>query len=299
MRICIPGIAVLLFILSGCSKLEEGSQNMNPVVPGFHPNGWASPASPSFHGRAIADSGFTMASCKSCHGSDYRGGTTTVSCYTCHARGPESCNTCHGSSLSIAPPVDLDGDSSATSPGVGAHQSHVRTSAISGVFKCSTCHPALKGFSDPAHINPSNPEATIAFTDPIAHTPSDNKVIPNPAFDPDALSCSGTYCHGAFDGGNQNNAPVWNASDQAKCGTCHGNPVTGVPTPTYNHPQGSRIDQNCGGCHYTVDSTGTRHPVAEQRPDGTYVVDIPSVHVNGLVNLVGGAVPIDARKTTP
>ena len=53
--------------------------------PGGHPNTWVSPPDP-FHGTQVQLTGPT--SCGECHGADYRGGWSGVSCYTCHAGGP-------------------------------------------------------------------------------------------------------------------------------------------------------------------------------------------------------------------
>ena len=41
-----------------------------------------SPDSPDFHGKEDTER------CMTCHGQDYRGGTSEVSCYQCHAGGP-------------------------------------------------------------------------------------------------------------------------------------------------------------------------------------------------------------------
>lgn len=64
--------------LPGCDECHNG--------PGGHPWGWMSPDSADFHGNAVAASGPTV--CQACHGQDYRGGWSGVSCYTCHSDGP-------------------------------------------------------------------------------------------------------------------------------------------------------------------------------------------------------------------
>lgn len=54
--------------------------------PGGHPGGWANPAAPRFHGDEVARTG--PSSCAACHGADYLGGWSEVSCSACHAGGP-------------------------------------------------------------------------------------------------------------------------------------------------------------------------------------------------------------------
>jgi len=85
--------------------------------PSGHPSGWAFPPSP-FHGDYVRAN--DALECRSCHGVDWRGGWSEVSCYTCHngpsghpenwalpsaplfhgsvvvADGPEPCQDCHG-----------------------------------------------------------------------------------------------------------------------------------------------------------------------------------------------------------
>ena len=53
---------------------------------GGHPYGWVVPSSAHFHGDAVAANG--NAACANCHGSNFRGGWSGVSCFDCHAGGP-------------------------------------------------------------------------------------------------------------------------------------------------------------------------------------------------------------------
>ncbi|MBN2356476.1 hypothetical protein JXO59_10205, partial [candidate division KSB1 bacterium] len=122
-----------------------------------HPDEWMNLTSASFHGEAIAADNWSMSGCQGCHGSDYRGGSSGASCYTCHAdeNGPEACNTCHGNQDNAAPPEDLSGQISRTSLGVGAHQFHLDKGA-----RCSTCHQMPASFEDASHIDAS-PQAEV------------------------------------------------------------------------------------------------------------------------------------------
>lgn len=49
--------------------------------PGGHPANWINP-DPPFHGDAVNLNG--PQGCRDCHGLDYQGGWTGVSCYLCH-----------------------------------------------------------------------------------------------------------------------------------------------------------------------------------------------------------------------
>jgi uncharacterized CHY-type Zn-finger protein len=110
----IPSLfALVLAILWGaCADRKE------PTLVKTHPDEWNVKSSPGFHGQKVASTG--LISCPGCHGSDYRGGTSEVSCYKCHngpgghprgwfdsssdnyhglkvaAEGPSVCAPCHG-----------------------------------------------------------------------------------------------------------------------------------------------------------------------------------------------------------
>ena len=56
-----------------CYACHAGGPN------GAHPVGWANPAQ---HGATVRVSG--VSSCTACHGANYLGGTSGVSCFTCH-----------------------------------------------------------------------------------------------------------------------------------------------------------------------------------------------------------------------
>lgn len=92
--------------------------------------------------------------CQTCHGSDYRGGTSSESCYACHnsAQGPENCTLCHGSSDNMAPPKDTQGNTSETALGVGRHQFHVADKK----YNCQLCHVMPAAFATAGHVYEDN-----------------------------------------------------------------------------------------------------------------------------------------------
>jgi hypothetical protein len=103
--------------------------------PSGHPSGYVTVGSPVFHGRNVEATG--PSPCQDCHGEDYRGDWTGVSCFTCHAGGPsghprgwldDSAPTFHGDRVVQEGPEDCwrchgDGGSGGTS-GVACSDCH-------------------------------------------------------------------------------------------------------------------------------------------------------------------------------
>ncbi|MBI5488718.1 MAG: CxxxxCH/CxxCH domain-containing protein [Deltaproteobacteria bacterium] len=198
--------------------------------------------------------------CELCHGDVIGAGRTFVDASR-HVNGIVDvdyggCESCHGGGGSAAPPQDTTGGTATTSPGVGAHRSHLGPSTWHAEIRCSECHRVPTSVSDPGHLDGSLP-ADLAWG---ALTTADGAA---PAFD--GTRCAGTYCHGAtLDPGGTITQPVWTAVDgtQDACGTCHGLPPGG-PHPT---------DGRCELCHATVIAAG-----------GAFVA--PALHVDGLVEV--------------
>jgi predicted CxxxxCH...CXXCH cytochrome family protein len=227
-----------ILILSSCSKLRNDVLSPVQSQSVIHPVGWATPNSADFHGNYIKNRNYDLTTCTSCHGNDFNGGTSEISCYKCHqgSNGTLACNTCHGSSMNPAPPKDLSGDSLTTEPGVGAHQSHLTSDGAFARVACSSCHLVPLAAGPGLHPGGSKPSV---FIDGLALTQTnvsgsqyyDDKmrtIAPSPVFNSQTLECSNTYCHGDFRGGN-NFSPKWNVVDgsQDSCGTCHGLPPHG------------------------------------------------------------------------
>ncbi len=82
-----------------------------------HADDWLTPGSDNFHGKIVLNS--STDDCESCHGNDLKGGSSGISCFSCHSNYPhsenwknqenhgqsivnntytlESCGNCHGS----------------------------------------------------------------------------------------------------------------------------------------------------------------------------------------------------------
>jgi predicted CxxxxCH...CXXCH cytochrome family protein len=224
----------------------------------------------------------------------------------CHADGsgnpksPEACNTCHGNFLaagddtaSWAPPKSLLNVTSPSIRSVGAHQQHLASVLMVSGKKvdCKECHVVPATVTASGHFGTS--PAEVVLSGPLASLKTNNgAVVPSPSYDPTSGKCNNSYCHGYFKNGNYSNAPVWNVADgsQKKCGSCHGNPVTGNPLPGGSHPaapQDFPLALNyCGDCH----STSGFGPIATY--DGTtWTIQDKAHHVNGKFSLYDAEYP--------
>ncbi|GEJ57060.1 hypothetical protein AMYX_18010 [Anaeromyxobacter diazotrophicus] len=204
------------------------------------------------HPVPLWNGGSAEAACGNCHGVPPPAPhPPNSSCGTCHPGYTSSsvnaalhvdgkldvagltCSSCHGSALNPAPPAGTRGETLTTDRAVGAHQAHLSGGGVARPVLCEECHVVP---SSPLHADGA---AKVTFGG-VALTGG-----AKPAWD--GTSCTASYCHGQFTGGNALNAPAWTGgSGQAACGSCHTIPP---PSP---HPQNSA----CGGCHtgYTSSS---------------------------------------------
>ena len=217
-------IVVSLLLTTSCADERELSTtcavDCTPTM--IHPAGYLDPSSPDFHGNDLLRRNWDFALCASCHGNDFSGGTTGVSCLTCHVDGPTACSTCHGPNG----PTSL------------AHPAHAPT------VLCNACHITPTLWSDDGHILHDG----VAITGPVPVTlgaraaqtldPADRAGPPSW----DGTACSNVYCHGAVlhDAGGTDTRPSWDdPTPPGGCTTCHGDPP---PTP-------SHVRSDCRACH--------------------------------------------------
>jgi predicted CxxxxCH...CXXCH cytochrome family protein len=186
-----------------------------------HGPGLMNPSDPTFHGTVARDLiKWNLATCGKCHGTDFAGGTSGVTCKTCHEGGLTSCTGCHGQP-----------------PQTGAHVAHVLGAALSTKLDCTECHVKPAVYTDAGHLH-SGP-GTVRFG-ALASSQS-----ATPTYDVPTKTCSGVYCHGSTftDTAAMQRAPTWSGgADQAACGTCHGLPPSG------HQNTGDR----CVNCHSRV-----------------------------------------------
>jgi len=131
-----------------------------------HPSGWTTPASTAFHGKALKQANWNVNACAPCHAPTFLGGTSGVSCYTCHPSYPHgagwmtnstgfhglyvaqhnwdmnSCKSCHGN--------DFAGGQTGES---------CLTCHTNGPEACNTCHGGVNA-APPKDL--SNNTATTA-----------------------------------------------------------------------------------------------------------------------------------------
>ena len=78
-KIFIP-ISLIAVLISYCSE------DKNPLPSVSHPEKWNTVQSADFHGGKVLSAGYET--CKSCHGIDFKGGKSGVSCNDCHSTFP-------------------------------------------------------------------------------------------------------------------------------------------------------------------------------------------------------------------
>ena len=264
------GLSILLS--QGCAERKEMNE------PEAHSEDWSNPSSPNFHGTKVALTG--LISCSTCHGTDYRGGTSGVSCYTCHngpgghpagwldstaqtfhgrkvaAKGPQSCAPCHGPDYRGKKGVG--GSCYACHNGPSGHPAegwldksknnfHGLAAIIRGIDECAPCHGAdFRGKEGngvscyKCHNGPSGHPAE-GWLDKSSQS------FHGLAASSRSLSfCA--ICHGSdFNGG----------SSGVSCKSCHttlgGHPIQGFLTPDSPEFHGKRLLETgfsyCAGCH--------------------------------------------------
>lgn len=203
--------------------------------------------------------------CSMCHGDVIGPDDVTIVNRAKHVNGevdylvPSGCNTCHGNETNAAPPKDLAGNTLTTSPGVGAHQSHSKTSStVARVIQCTDCHLVPQSVLASGHMDTPLP-AELTWSSVATGLAGQM----SPSFD--GTSCSNVWCHSRS--GASNPSPIWTSVGTVQCGSCHGVP----PSSHASYPSG---DGPCGNCHSLTMSGWTFKD--------------PTLHVNGKVD---GATP--------
>jgi len=239
-------------VLMASSLSQNCSTERDPVtLPSAHPASWMNQESPDFHGHFVSVDG--TSSCEHCHGVESRGGSTGVSCMDCHGTGTQACIVCHGGldNTTGAPPYGLNGETSETSLPVGAHTAHFEGSSLGAAVPCDACHIVPVFVFGPHHLDPARPsgQPLDSIAEITWHGIADGG---NAAWVRSTRSCSGTYCHGNFTGGNTANKPVWTGTNQAACGSCHD--VGSNPERLSGRHEKHVVEEgwDCIECHVTV-----------------------------------------------
>jgi hypothetical protein len=268
--------------MSACSGLNDSPDGVTA-----HPAGWIKDHSVAAL-AALHDGQKSF--CQSCHGTDYSGGASGVSCVNCHqARADEECVACHGGADNFtgAPPANLHGDTAFDAHGVGAHTTMVEGFLLSDGFDCSECHIKPSFVFSPGHFEPEDishephsgaePHAEITFS--VFADPEGNAT-----YDTLFGGCGNTYCHGKFTGGNEANfiasfydrttdTGFYMRASQVNCGSCHNVQITSAD-PVWDASHAEHVDDqslDCVKCH---------NGIASITPDSA--IFNRALHVNGV-----------------
>jgi hypothetical protein len=190
-------------------------------------------------------SGF--ARCQSCHGADFEGGFTGVSCFGCHKPGPPLVKVPHAEAPWFDP-TGADVTHTNTNPQNApvCYNCHASAPGTPGCFNNTMCHGGVGAghtFPYPGSVHgPVADPLGPTFTQCLAcHTnnPANAGVYPVAAGTPP--DCRG--CH-------------VKASPENGCGACHGTDANGGrPTGTTfpdvqgGHFAGDHLSFNCTDCH--------------------------------------------------
>jgi len=268
-------ITAIVLITFGCG--DQRTALFNPDT-GEHPNNWVS----------IHPAGYSLDECTQCHGEDYKGGISGVSCFDCHLIDPRvstgsGCTFCHGQP-----------------PATNAHLAHVNgTNGYTAGFDCSECHKKPQNYTDPGHFydgvyDTTRGEVEVIFG-PLAKTNG------APAtYDHNTMTCD-VYCHDEsyFENGwGTGTAPQWNDSGYLTgnashdCAQCHGYPPAG------GHPAATSTD--CINCHSHVNATGDGFTDVTLHVDGVVEGggDCIGCHAYAVQHNVRRAVASDFSKTS-
>ena len=136
MRIVMKYMSNIVFVLLIIGLAAGCSEDKNPLPGVSHPEDWNTQSSVDFHGSKVLEVGYN--SCKSCHGSDLKGGKTEFSCFQCHQTYP------HPDSWNLITDDNFHGkyienNNGSTDYCKGCHGSNLQ-GGRSGV-SCYSCHP--------------------------------------------------------------------------------------------------------------------------------------------------------------
>jgi predicted CxxxxCH...CXXCH cytochrome family protein len=191
--------------------------------------------------------------CDGCHGAPpasharwARVAGPPASCASCHPAPPDArhldgaadrsaeiaCDACHGKGPLGAPPVALDGSTSPSARGVGAHARHLDPTLadrIGRVVPCSGCHDVPAAIDAPGHLDEAAPADVRLW---------------GGAYDAAAGTCV-VGCHW-----DRSPGPAWTDDSGAAraCDGCHGFPPAETRTGAA-HPSTPPDLAVCQGCH--------------------------------------------------
>jgi predicted CxxxxCH...CXXCH cytochrome family protein len=227
----VKGIWIMLLFASCADERVLSGPCDGDCTTDVHAPGILDPASPNFHATVLRQLNWGFAICAGCHGSDFSGGTSHVSCLGCHTAGPTACVTCHGAGP--------------TSNAHGVHAMPGIPYAGGSSVACGECHIVPATWDADGHIVHDGiaitTPATVTFGARAALTIDPADRAGPPAYDVATATCTNVYCHGGelHAAAGADTSPRWTepAPPAGECTSCHG------------HPPPNHIAGNCTNCH--------------------------------------------------
>lgn len=239
---------ILLFsvMLWGCGKGNPAAPVTVENTKKQHPADWANPlnhgANTGLGAKASAASGGGMDNCRSCHGSDFKGGISKVSCFNNAA--------CHGATVAAAHAKKPWSGPRGTV--VGTHKSADPGNATA----CFICHAAGNNSTLKPTAVPAPGAKPSCFNNTLCHAEGAH-AFPFPGA---AHAPGGSFLAGA---------PPYN-----NCSGCHDTTVAGAaygfrPDCSACHKDVAHLNSNpgCGDCHGVKVGTQDGRPVGAVFPD--------------------------------
>lgn len=226
-----------------------------------HPEGFAVPGSPAFHGEALRLEGYRRLldpsrddACGRCHDqAPERGGA--LPCASCHDEPSSTgrCDVCHGSNGDPRP-IPKPCAPPSRRRAAGRHALHAPIGSGGGAYPptpCATCHAVPTDARAPGHVDDGTDRAEVRF-DPSAL----EGALRAAEYDPLEMTCA-VACHGDHVVSWSEGPPVSEACDR-----CHGSPPA------------SHASDRCALCHGEIPS---------KRDAST-----STTHLNGVIDVGSG-----------
>lgn len=212
-----------------------------PTNGNFHPAGYADP---TVHGPDLK----TQATdCRTCHGANLDGGTSGISCDTCHQAGwRTNCTYCHGGTdnQTGAPPADLDGTTTKNQLSFSAHTKHVTADSVHVAYDCTMCHAKPADVLSTNHIfDATHGLAEVTFANGGGLNPNGQYL--------QSQQCATLWCHG--DGEGDDGAYDGHFASTG-CNSCHHSDdgqYTSMSGQHSLHMGASGQNIRCDECHAT------------------------------------------------
>lgn len=220
---------------------------------GGHPAGWAATGH-QIAAKAAVGASTGMDYCRNCHGTDFRGGTSGVSCMRCHTASPHSkpWQVTSGATTHKHSSTDATNAPACGSCHAGGAKSLTPTTppADAGCFNNTLCHaapPSAHAFPNPgsAHLGTAN------SADCLACHAQGSATSTYPVASGTAPNCRGCHLNA-------------NPGTSPQCSDCHGSvandslgalkagrPVGGTAFPNQpgKHNISDHVDWSCTSCH--------------------------------------------------